>query len=101
MLCGSVGDGKSHLIAYLNSNHPEIMSNFKIHNDATESFDPDKTAIDTLAKVLNEFDDNHIDSSNEKLILAINLGVLNNFMELIFLIQNQLLKIMIKTQFIL
>ena len=81
MLCGSVGDGKSHLIAYLNSNHPEIMSNFKIHNDATESFDPDKTAIDTLAKVLNEFDDNHIDSSNEKLILAINLGVLNNFME--------------------
>ena len=81
MLCGSVGDGKSHLIAYLNSEHPEIMSKFKIHNDATESFDPDKTAIDTLAKVLSAFDDNHISYSNEKLILAINLGVLNNFME--------------------
>ena len=81
MLCGSVGDGKSHLLAYLNSNHPELMSNFKIHNDATESFDPDKTAIDTLANVLKEFDNNHINNSNEKLILAINLGVLNNFME--------------------
>lgn len=81
MLCGSVGDGKSHLIAYLNSEHPEVMSKFKIHNDATESFDPDKTAIDTLAKVLTAFDDNHIDYSNEKRILAINLGVLNNFME--------------------
>ena len=81
MLCGSVGDGKSHLLAYLNSNHPELMSNFKIHNDATESFDPNKTAIDTLANVLKEFDNNHIDNSNEKLILAINLGVLNNFME--------------------
>ena len=78
MLCGSVGDGKSHLIAYLNSEHPEVMSKFKIHNDATESFDPDKTAIDTLAKVLTAFDDNHIDYSNEKRILAINLGVLNN-----------------------
>lgn len=81
MLCGSVGDGKSHLIAYLNSNYPEIMGNFKIHNDATESFDPDKTAVDTLANVLKEFDDNHINNSDEKLILAINLGVLNNFME--------------------
>ena len=81
MLCGSVGDGKSHLLAYLNSNYPELMSNFKIHNDATESFDPDKTAIDTLANVLKEFDNNHINNSNEKFILAINLGVLNNFME--------------------
>ena len=81
MLCGSVGDGKSHLLAYLNSNHPDLMGNFKIHNDATESFDPDKTAIDTLANVLKAFDNNHIGNSNEKLILAINLGVLNNFME--------------------
>lgn len=81
MICGSVGDGKSHLLAYLNSEHPEVMSNFKIHNDATESFDPDKTAIDTLTNVLKEFDNAHIDNSNEKLILAINLGVLNNFME--------------------
>ena len=81
MLCGSVGDGKSHLLAYLNSKHPEIMNNFKIHNDATESFDPDKTAIDTLANVLKAFDNDHINNSNEKLILAINLGVLNNFME--------------------
>lgn len=84
MLCGSVGDGKSHLLAYLNSNHPELMGNFRIHNDATESFDPDKSAIDTLANVLKEFDNDNINNSNEKLILAINLGVLNNFMESVY-----------------
>lgn len=81
MLCGSVGDGKSHLLAYLNTEYPELAKNFKIHNDATESFDPNKNAIDTLATVLNDFKDDNFENSNEKLILAINLGVLNNFME--------------------
>lgn len=81
MLCGSVGDGKSHLLAYLNSTYPEIMKKFNIHNDATESFDPQKTSIDTLNSVLKSFNDKNIKNSNEKLILSINLGVLNNFME--------------------
>lgn len=81
MLCGNVGDGKSHLLAYLNTNHPDLANKFKIHNDATESFDPNKNSIDTLANELSAFKDINIKNSNEKVILAINLGVLNNFME--------------------
>lgn len=81
MLCGSVGDGKSHLLAYLKTEYSDLYSKFKVHNDATESFDPDKDAIDTLADVLVEFNDENIENSSEKRVLAINLGVLNNFLE--------------------
>ena len=81
MLCGSVGDGKSHLLAYTKKENPELLENFTIHNDATESFDPEKNAIDTLATVLKPFNDSNIDISSDKFILAINLGVLNNFLE--------------------
>ena len=81
MLCGSVGDGKSHLLAYLKKENPELLEKFTIHYDATESFDPEKTAIDTLATVLKPFNDSNIDNSSDKFILAINLGVLNNFLE--------------------
>jgi DNA phosphorothioation-dependent restriction protein DptF len=81
-LCGSVGDGKSHLLAHLSTTMPDVMNQFKIHNDATESFDPKKNSLDTLAEeVLAAFSDEKIDSSDEKRILAINLGVLHNFIE--------------------
>ena len=81
MLCGSVGDGKSHLLAYLKTKRPDLYIKFKIHSDATESHFTNKTSEDTLANVLSSFDDDNIDTSFEKLILAINLGVLNNFLE--------------------
>lgn len=81
MLSGSVGDGKSHLLSYMKYMRPDLMSKFKIHNDATESFDPNLTAIETLNKVLKPFSDKNIDDSNEKLILAINLGILSNLMD--------------------
>lgn len=81
MLCGSVGDGKSHLLAYLKSNRPDLYNKFTIHGDATESHYTNKNAEDTLATVLSSFDDDNIDSSFEKFILAINLGILNNFLE--------------------
>lgn len=81
MLCGSVGDGKSHLLAYIKTTRPDLYSKFKIHGDATESHYTQKTAEDTLAEVLSSFDDENIYQSNEKFILAINLGVLNNFLE--------------------
>ncbi|WP_197046741.1 DNA phosphorothioation-dependent restriction protein DptF [Oceanobacillus salinisoli] len=80
-LCGSVGDGKSHLIAYMNETFPDLMEKFTVHNDATESFDPQKNSLDTLAERLRNFSDDQIEKSNEKLILAINLGVLHNFLE--------------------
>ena len=80
-LCGSVGDGKSHLLSHLSSNMPDKIAHFRIHNDATESFDPKMNSLDTLAKVLQPFSDSQIENSTEKLILAINLGVLHNFLE--------------------
>ncbi|MBP2079461.1 DNA phosphorothioation-dependent restriction protein DptF [Oceanobacillus polygoni] len=81
LLCGSVGDGKSHLLAYIKHKYPELINQFDIHNDATESFDPHKSSLDTLADRLSPFNDTQIENSSTKLILAINLGVLNNFIE--------------------
>ena len=79
LLCGSVGDGKSHILSYYNEKYPEVMSKFTIHNDATASFYKNKPAIESLREVLENFSDQKIEESNEKLILAINLGTLNNF----------------------
>ncbi|MBY6036650.1 DNA phosphorothioation-dependent restriction protein DptF [Fictibacillus nanhaiensis] len=79
LLCGSVGDGKSHLLAYLKSNRNDLLSQFTIYNDATESFSPNKNAMETLEEILQPFADQNHEHSNEKIILAINLGVLHNF----------------------
>lgn len=79
LLCGSVGDGKSHLLAYLNQHHKDVMSKYKVFNDATESFSPSKTALETLEEILKGFSDQHINQNEEKVIIAINMGVLNNF----------------------
>ena len=81
LVCGSVGDGKSHIISYFKNKHPNVMSNFTLHNDATESLEPNKTSMDTLNDVLDNFSDEKIGTSTEKLILAINLGTLNNFID--------------------
>lgn len=81
LVCGAVGYGKSHLITHLLKNEPEIMNHFRIHSDATESFDPKRTSIDTLNEVLKDFSDERLKDVevNTKLILAINLGTLSNF----------------------
>ncbi|MFK3959982.1 DNA phosphorothioation-dependent restriction protein DptF [Pseudalkalibacillus hwajinpoensis] len=79
LLCGSVGDGKSHLLAYLKKHKPELISAYEIHNDATESFSPDMDAMETLAEVLKGFSDQQATNSNKRVILAINMGVLHNF----------------------
>ncbi|MFN7252933.1 MAG: DNA phosphorothioation-dependent restriction protein DptF [Anaerobacillus sp.] len=79
LLCGSVGDGKSHLLAYLNENRPDLIKDYHIFNDATESFSPTKNAMETLEEILQDFSDQRIDQSNKKVILAINMGVLHNF----------------------
>lgn len=81
LVCGSVGDGKSHIISYFNNKYPFIKDNFVLHNDATESLEPNKTSMDTLNEVLDEFSDEKIEKSNQKFILAINLGTLNNFID--------------------
>ena len=81
LVCGSVGDGKSHIISYLNNKYLSDMVKFKLHNDATESYDPTKTSIDTLNEELDEFSDEKLEASKRKLILAINLGTLSNFID--------------------
>ncbi|MGG0465257.1 DNA phosphorothioation-dependent restriction protein DptF [Priestia aryabhattai] len=82
LVCGSVGDGKSHLLSYLKSQNPEIDKHFYIHNDATESSSPNKTSMDTLFEVLRDFSDSKLKGEDPKqnILLAINLGTLNNFL---------------------
>lgn len=75
LLVGSVGDGKSHLLAYLKNYYHEMFNNIEIYNDATESNDPYKTAVETLSEKISEYNN----SENKKLVLAINIGMLHNF----------------------
>lgn len=82
LLCGSAGDGKSHLLSYLkNSDYENLLCNYDVRNDATESNAPDRTAIETLNEVLAGFKDENIEKPGPNTILAINLGVLSNFIE--------------------
>ena len=83
LLCGSAGDGKSHLISYLrNADSEHLLDTFELYNDATESSAPQLTSIDTLAEKLAPFnDENYATDDGIKMILAINLGTLNNFIE--------------------
>lgn len=81
LVCGGVGDGKSHLISHLKSYYDDIMNKFVYHNDATESDDPHSTSIETLNKKLKSFSDENLEKHEEiKMIIAINLGTLNNFL---------------------
>ncbi len=81
LLCGSVGDGKSHMLSYCNEKYPEMMKEFYVHNDSTASLYVDKPASYTLQKIMEPFSDEKIKNSTDKVILAINLGTLNNFIE--------------------
>ena len=80
ILSGSTGDGKSHLLACLKSEKPDLYDKFKVIKDATESFYPDKDEIFNLSKQLTAFNDENIYKSTEKMILLVNLGVLYNFL---------------------
>ena len=83
MLCGAAGDGKSHLISYLkNSDSENLLSDWEILNDATESSAPNKTSIDTLNEKLTQYNDYNVEYPyGKKTIVAINLGTLSNFIE--------------------
>lgn len=77
LLVGSVGDGKSHLLSYINKNHHNLVNDIYIYNDATESDNPYKTAVETLAEKLENFETGKI----KKLVIAINIGMLHNLKE--------------------
>lgn len=83
LLCGSAGDGKSHLLSYLkNVDSEKLLEDYELYNDATESSAPNLTSIDTLADKLQDYDDEHyLIDDGKKMILAINLGTLSNFIE--------------------
>ncbi len=75
LLVGSAGDGKSHLLSRIRQK--SSWDNNCFYNDATASYSPHKTAIDTLKKALTEFKDQNLYQTTNKLVLAINLGKLN------------------------
>ena len=79
LLVGSAGDGKSHLISRMKREFQWDSTCY--YNDATASCSPRKTAIDTLKDALADFRDVSINTTNRKLVLAINLGKLNAFID--------------------
>lgn len=82
LVCGNVGDGKSHVISYLKHNYDSLLDGFIIHNDATESKSRNRDEKEELAKVLVNFKDAELDNdADDKVIVAINLGVLSNFID--------------------
>lgn len=70
-LCGSSGDGKSEIMTKYQLAHKGIID---FHLDATHSFEPQKTAIDTLNDVFSVHRD-----SDKPLAIGINIGMLANF----------------------
>lgn len=82
LVCGNVGDGKSHLISYLKHHENKYLDGFTIYNDATESRNRHLDEKQELKRSLHAFNDDEIDDGNvQKVILAINLGVLSNFID--------------------
>lgn len=77
LLVGTVGDGKSHLLSYFNKNKHDLLTDIYIYNDATESDNPYKTAVETLSEKLEAYQSGQL----KKLIIAINIGMLNNLKE--------------------
>lgn len=77
LLIGTVGDGKSHLLSYFNKNKHDLLTDIYIYNDATESDNPYKTAVETLSEKLEAYQRGQL----KKIIIAINIGMLNNLKE--------------------
>lgn len=72
-LCGSSGDGKSEIMTRYNRQYSECID---FHLDATHSFHPKMTAIDTLDKVFSKHKEN-----GRPLAVGINIGMLGNYAE--------------------
>ncbi|BCV56413.1 hypothetical protein TUM17384_03580 [Shewanella algae] len=72
-LCGSSGDGKSEILTQYKQ---QWMSKVDFHLDATHSFSPDQTAINTLDE---RFRQSKV--SGRPLVVGINIGMLGNYAE--------------------
>lgn len=74
-LCGSSGDGKSELLTKI-KREKKFSNGVRFHLDATHSFDPRGTAIDTLDTVFSDFD-----IGCYPLVVGINTGMIGNYAE--------------------
>lgn len=82
LVCGNSGDGKSHLIANFISQRVIDTKDFDVYIDATSSDKKGKRANEKLREKLDEFSDQKLENGVEyRLIVAINLGVLNDFLK--------------------
>lgn len=82
LVCGNSGDGKSHLIANFISQGLISNTDFDVYIDATSSDRKGKRANEKLREKLDEFSDQKLDNGEHyRLIVAINLGVLNDFIK--------------------
>lgn len=72
-LCGSSGDGKSEILTRYSR---DFSNRADFHLDATHSFRPDATAIQTLDELFLQFE-----SESRPLVVGINTGMLGNYAE--------------------
>lgn len=70
-LCGSSGDGKSEILTRYRE---EYKSEVDFHLDATHSFEPKTTAVETLDDKFDKFR-----GSDKPLVVGINIGMLGNY----------------------
>lgn len=80
-LVGNSGDGKSQLLKMLKEYDKKLYYSFIVHNDATESYYVNKDSIYTLLDVLKPFADSNIGNGREKIIIAINMGIIGKFLD--------------------
>jgi DNA phosphorothioation-dependent restriction protein DptF len=81
LVCGNSGAGKSHLIARLKE-QGIIDHRYEVCIDATSADKKGMKANDKLREKLLPLSDNRIsDDSEIRLIIAINLGILNDFLK--------------------
>lgn len=82
LVCGNSGDGKSHLIGKMIADGIIKETEFDVYIDATSSDRKGLFANDKLKEKLVPFQDDFIDNGESyRLIVAINLGVLNDFLK--------------------
>lgn len=72
-LCGSSGDGKSEILTKYKK---EYQNRADLHLDATHSFRPSDSAIETLDELFTEFN-----TTPKPLVVGINTGMLGNYAE--------------------
>ncbi|MCX2982870.1 DNA phosphorothioation-dependent restriction protein DptF [Halieaceae bacterium IMCC14734] len=70
-LCGSSGDGKSEILTRYREAY---QGKVDFHLDATHSFKPDDTAVETLDSIFAKFT-----NSDRPLVVGINIGMLGNY----------------------